>query len=172
MPQTFFFSLTSVGVLSSLNINGNVFLQNLASSAATGNDVLFNSTTGRLTFGPMQGATLSAATYGTTTPYIYTGPGASLTNGVSFFNLESSFGTSFVTSSGNNSSIFTFTQAGTYMLQAEVDVGFPWLPEADVSTSYTRNGNVSAKFGKETHPWSSFACTSPYVMMINANDNV
>jgi predicted RecA/RadA family phage recombinase len=160
----------TLDVEGSARITGNLSLTGLGSQQ-TGNVVYIEPATGQLSFGEVA-AGISAASYGTSSPYIYTGPGASLTNGVSFGNLESSSGASFVAASGNNSSIFTFSLGGTYMLQAEVDVGFPWLPEADVSTYYVKNGNASVKFGKEAHPVSGFACTSSYVMMVNANDDV
>jgi hypothetical protein len=58
------------------------------------------------------------------------------------------------------------------MLQAELETGYPWFPEGDINTYYVKNGNVSVKFGSESHAPSNFSCTRPYLMTVNASDNV
>ena len=154
-------SLTSVGTLSSLTVTGNVAAGNLSTNTISATALRLN------------GADwASSVIRGTTTPFLYTGPGTALSNGVPFFDQTQANGTAFVSASGNNNSIFTFSTSGSYMLQAEIDVGFPWMPDGDISTYYIVNANVANRRGRESHAPSNFSCTSPYLLPLNASDNV
>ena len=113
--------------------------------------------------------------YGTETPFIYLGPGNEMTNGVPFQYLMETraSGTAFVTASGSTDNhIFTFSTSGSYMLQAEVEVGYPWMPDGDISTYYIVNANPGSRRGRELHTPSNFSCTRPYMLTVNASDNV
>jgi hypothetical protein len=159
-------SLTSVGTLSSLAVTGNVAAGNLSTNAISATAI---STTAF----KLNGADwASSVIHATTTPFLYTGPGTASTNGVSFYSQTGTNGTAFVTAGGTSNSVFTFSTAGTYMLQAEVEVGFPWMPEGDINTYYLVNGNVATKFGNESHAPSNFSCTRPYLLTVSASDNV
>lgn len=115
----------------------------------------------------------SSVIYETTTPFTYTGPGASYDNGVPFFTQVATQGTSFVTASGNNNSVFTFAATGTYMVQSEVEVSYPWMPEGvENKTYYVVNGDATVPYGTEVHASTNFTCTRPVLLTLNANDNV
>lgn len=181
-------SLTTVGTLGSLTVTGNVaagnvsgttltgtFLQGTLQTAAQSNITSVGNLTslnvaGNFSLNGSQWA--SSVIHGTTTPFLYTGPGTASTNGVSFYSQTQTNGTAFVTASGTNNSVFTFNTAGTYMLQAEVEVGFPWMPDGDINTYYLVNGNPAAKRGNESHAPSNFSCTRPYLLTVAASDNV
>lgn len=142
-------NLTTVGTLTALNVAGNV------------------------TINGAQWA--SSVVYGTTTPFVYLGPGTSYTNPVPFYDPIQANGTSFVTPSGPNNNLFTFGLGGTYMLQAEIDVGYPWMMDGTVRTFYLVNhsgGNPAPRYGKETHAPEDFSCTRPYLLTVQANDHV
>jgi hypothetical protein len=155
-------NITAVGTLGSLNVSGVATAANV-----TATDV---NVSGNLRVNGSIWA--SSVVYGTTTPFTYTGPGSAYSNGVSFFAQTSTNGTPFVTAGGTNNNIFTFATAGTYMLQAELETGYPWFPEGDINTYYVKNGDVSVKFGGESHSPSNFSCTRPYLITVNASDNV
>lgn len=145
-------------VLSGLNVLGNIVAVN---ATVSGNlDV--------------NGAVwASSVVYGSSAPFVYTGPGVSQRSGVPFFNELSSKGTPFVTASGNSNSVFTFSTAGTYMVQSEVQVSYPWMPEgAENTTYYVINGDGSMPYGSEVHAPAKFACTRPLLLSLNAQDNV
>ena len=58
------------------------------------------------------------------------------------------------------------------MIQAEIQTGYPWLPEGEVYTYYLKN-DLLTKYGMESHSGSSlFRCTRPYLMPLHANDTV
>ena len=114
----------------------------------------------------------SSVSYGTSTPFTYYGPGAAYGNGVSFYTETAFNGTAFVTPSGTANSIFTFATGGTYMLQAEMEAGFPWWPEGDITSFYVKNADSSARLGAESHAPQNFSATRPYLMTVNAGDNV
>ena len=181
-------SLTSVGTLSSLNVTGNVtagnvsgtrlsgtFLEGTLQTAAqpsitsVGNLSSLN-VTGNFSLNGSQWA--SSVIHRTTTPFLYTGPGTAYSNGVSFYSQTQTTGTAFVTASGTNNSVFTFSTSGTYMLQAEVEVGFPWMPDGDINTYYLVNNNSASRRGNESHAPSNFSCTRPYLLTVAASDNV
>ena len=171
-------NITSVGTLSTLNISGNVAAGNLSTNAISATAI---STTGNVSAGNVtvsgklnvNGAEwASTVIYGTTTPFIYTGPGSTYGNGVPFYAQTATQGTPFVTASGTSNSIFTFVTAGTYMLQSEIDVQFPWMPDGDTNTFYLVNGNSSVKFGSELHVSNRFRCSRPFLLTASASDNV
>lgn len=115
----------------------------------------------------------SSVMYQSAQPFVYTGPGVALDNGVPFFQAVQTRGTPFVTPSGNNNSVFTFTAGGTYMVQAEVEGGYPWLPEGDVITYFVKNGNAAQKLGYECQPvGATFGCTRSYLLVADAQDTV
>ena len=58
------------------------------------------------------------------------------------------------------------------MLQAEVKVGHPLMPEGDITTYYVVNGNASERFGMDSHAPSNFPCTQPYLLTVDASNNV
>jgi hypothetical protein len=63
--------------------------------------------------------------------------------------------------------------AGTYMVQAEVGVAYPWMPDGgDNTTYYVVNGDGATPYGREVHPSAKFACTRPLLLTLSANDNV
>jgi len=181
-------NITSIGSLSSLDVTGDVTAGNVSGSTLTGTHVVGTLQTGAqpniTSVGTLSSldvsgsltlngsAWASSVIHGTTTPFLYTGPGTNSSNGVSFYSQTGTNGTAFATGDGTSNSVFTFSTAGTYMLQAEVEVGFPWMPEGDINTYYLVNGNVAAKFGNESHSPSNFSCTRPYLLTVNASDNV
>ena len=114
----------------------------------------------------------SSVIYGTTTPFLYTGPGSTYGNGVPFYAQTATQGTPFVTASGTSNSIFTFATTGTYMLQSEIQVQYPWMPDGDIHSFYLVNGNSEVKFGSEFHASNKFSCTRPFLLTANASDNV
>ena len=115
----------------------------------------------------------SSVVYQSPQPFVYTGPGAELDGGLPFFQAVQTRGTPFVTPSGNNSSVFTFSVGGAYMVQVEVEVGYPWLPEGDVVTYFVKNGNTAQKLGYECRPMgATFGCTRPYMLVAEAQDTV
>ena len=171
-------NITSVGTLSTLNISGNVAAGNLSTNAISATAI---STTGNVSAGNVtvsgklnvNGAEwASTVIYGTTTPFIYTGPGSTYGNGVPFYAQTATQGTPFVTASGTSNSIFTFVTAGTYMLQSEIQVQFPWMPDGDTNTFYLVNGNASVQFGSELHVSNRFRCSRPFLLTASASDNV
>lgn len=121
---------------------------------------------GRLTVNGAQWA--STVVYGTTSPFMYTGPGAAATNGVSFYLQQRANGTVFVQSGGVNNSVFTFLIEGTYILQAEFEIGHPSMPAGDITSFFLVNGN--ARFGVDSS--ANFSCTRPYLIPVDASDNV
>lgn len=141
----------------SLDVSGNVSAGNLAVS-------------GTLSVGGSQWA--SSVVYGTNVAFPYQGAGVSGMNGVPFFAQTLSNGTPFVTAGGSDNSVFTFSTAGTYMLQAEVETGYPFFPEGDVTSYFLKNADVSLKWGAESHLPLTFSTTRPYLMTVGANDNV
>jgi hypothetical protein len=181
-------NITSVGTLSSLAVTGNVTAGNVSGTTITGTNLVGTlqtaaqpnitsvgnltslNVTGNLSLNGSEWA--SSVIHGTTTPFLYSGPGPASTNGVSFYTQTQTNGTAFVTASGTNNSVFTFSTSGTYMLQAEVDVGYPWMPDGDINTYYLLNGNPAARRGNESHAPSNFSCTRPYLLTVNASDNV
>lgn len=165
------YRINGVPILSATNMT-------VGSVTANGN-IVQNSGTAQLQEVVVQGnLTVNGATwassvmYETTTPFLFAGPGPAYSNGVPFFGLTKTNGTAFVTASGTSNHIFTFSTAGTYMLQAELEVGYPWMTEGDITTFYTLNGNANVKFGKESHAPSNFSCTRPYLLSVHAGDNV
>ena len=113
---------------------------------------------------------VSTVIYESSTPFIYTGPGPSANIGVPFYSKTGN--ATFMVASGSNNNVFTFTTTGTYMLQAEIQTGYPWFPEGEVFTYYLKN-DLPGKYGMESHPGSSaFRCTRPYMMAFSANDTV
>jgi len=151
------------GTMSTLIVSGNVSAGNVDVSGDL-------SVAGNLTVNGAQWA--STVVYGTTTPFMYTGPGAAYGNGVSFFLETRANGTAFVTGGGMDNSVFTFSTGGTYMLQAEVEVGYPLMPGGDITTYFLVNGNASERFGMDSHAPSNFSCTRPYLLTVDASDNV
>ena len=152
--------ITTLVETSSLAVSANASTQNLA--------VL-----GKLTVNGFEWA--SSVVYGTNTAFTYVGPGgAGYANGVPFFAQTLSDGTPFVTPGGTDNSVFTFAAAGTYMLQAEIEAGYPWWPEDGrrVTSFYVKNADASTKYGAESHPPDMFAATRPYLMTVGAGDNV
>ena len=133
-------NITSVGTLGTLSVTGNATTGNLSTTALSATTFKLNGSDWA-----------SSVIYGTTTPFTYTGPGSTYSNGVSFYTQTYTTGTAFVTASGTDNSIFTFSTAGTYMLQSEIDVSYPWMPDGDINTFYLVNGNSSVKFGNESH---------------------
>jgi len=149
-----------------LAVTGNVAAGNLSTNAISATAI---STTAF----KLDGADwASSVIHGTTTPFLYTGPGTAYSNGVSFYSQTQTTRTAFVTVSGTNNSVFTFSTSGTYMLQAEVEVGFPWMPDGDINTYYLVNNNPASKRGNESHAPSNFSCTRPYLLTVAASDNV
>jgi hypothetical protein len=155
---------TTTGVIDTLTVNGNI-----TQTSGTSNLQDVN-VTGNLTVNGAQWA--STVVYGTTTPFLYTGPGAAYDNGVSFFSKTRENGTAFVTGGGLDNSVFTFIAGGTYMLQTEVEIGYPWMPEGGITTFYVVNGDASERFGMDSHAPSNFSCTRPYLLTVDAADNV
>ncbi len=158
-------SLTAIlGELGKLTVNGNVVQ---TSGTSTLQNVAITGTVS------VNGSELaSSVAFENAAAFVYTGPGESYLNGVPFFSTSESRGTAFVTASGTNNNLFTFSQSGTYMLQAEIQMGYPWLPEGDTYTYYVKNGNASVKYGCEQHHGTSFACTRPYFITVGLNDTV
>ena len=191
-------NITSVGTLGDLSVSGNVAAGNVSATSLAGTletaaqpnitsvgtlgtlSVTGNATTGNLSTTALSATTFklngadwaSSVIYGTTTPFTYTGPGSTYSNGVSFYTQTSTTGTAFVTASGTDNSVFTFSTSGTYMLQSEIDVSYPWMPDGDINTFYLVNGNSSVKFGNESHAPNNFSCTRPFLLTVQANDNV
>jgi hypothetical protein len=96
-----------------------------------------------------------------------------LDNGVPFYTQVLTKGINFVTASGTNNDVFTVNVDGTYLIQVEIQTGYPWFPEGDLSTYYVKNGNTTNKYGVEKHPGTeSFTCTRPYFMVLEANDTI
>lgn len=119
-------------------------------------------------------SSVSSVVYETTTPFTYNGPGLNLDNGVPFYTQVLTTGvTSFVTASGQDNNLFTVNVNGTYLIQVEIQTGYPWFPEGDLSTYYLKNGNTATKYGVERHPGTnSFTCTRPYLMVLEENDTI
>ena len=147
--------------------SGNVDTLSVSGNVDVAGDL---SVAGNLTVNGAQWA--STVVYGTKTPFLYGGPGAAYDNGVSFFSKTRANGTAFVTGGGLDNSVFTFSTGGTYMLQAEVEVGYPFIPEGYITTYYVVNGNASERFGMDSHAPSNFSCTRPYLLTVDATDNV
>ena len=160
-------NLQKVGNLSQLVVQGSVVAGNLSSNAITGTSL---SVSGNIV---NKGSVLaSSVAYETSTPFLYNGPGISYENAVPFFSQGTDYGTPFVTTDALKS-IFTFTVGGSYMIQAEVQTAYPWMPEGDIYSYYIKNGDASQKYGCEQHVGSgAFACTRPYLVSVNANDNI
>ena len=186
-------NITSVGTLADLSVSGNVAAGNVSATSLAGTletaaqpnitsvgtlgtlSVTGNATTGNLSTTGLRingSDWASSVIYGTTTPFTYTGPGSTYSNGVSFYTQTSTTGTAFVTASGTDNSVFTFSTSGTYMLQSEIDVSYPWMPDGDINTFYLVNGNSSVKFGNESHQPNNFSCTRPFLLTVSASDNV
>lgn len=170
-------NVANAAISGTLSVSGNSSFGNLSTNviAATAVSAGNVTTSGSLTASSLtlnNTAWASYVVHSTSTPFTYTGPGSSLANGVPFFAQTEANGTAFVTPSGNNNSVFTFATSGVYLLQSEVDAGFPYFPEADLYTYYIKNGNTAVQFAKETHSPTSFSCTRPYLFTASASDNV
>lgn len=123
--------------------------------------------------GNVTGSLASSVVYETTTPFTYNGPGSEVNIGVPFYTQVLTKGILGITASGDNNNIFTITTQGSYLIQAEIQTGYPWFPEGDVRTYYIKNGDTSKKYGMEIHAGAnSFTCTRPYLMVLNQNDTV
>ena len=105
--------------LQDVNVTGNLWVNGAPVSYVNGVPVPFE---------PM------SAEYGTDTPFVYEGPGGLYENGVPFYALIERRGAAFLSSSSYRN--FTFSQGGTFVVQAEVRGGYPWLPEGDVLTYF------------------------------------
>lgn len=120
-------------------------------------------------------ANTASTTFQTTAPFLYNGPGESYDNGVPFGNVTQSSGPAFVTPGETNKNVFTFAAAGTYLVQAELTGGFPWLPEGGEVSSYFVH-NASTKLGYETQTLAgasgAYHCSKSYVLTASANDNL
>jgi hypothetical protein len=115
----------------------------------------------------------SSVVHESTEPFPYEGPGPQGDTGLPFFQAVQTRGTPFVTPSGTNNSVFAFAAAGAYMLQVELEVGYPWLPEGDVATYFVKNGNTAQKLGYECRPaGATFGSTRPYLLVANAQDTI
>lgn len=123
--------------------------------------------------GNVTGSLASSVVYETTTPFTYNGPGVEVDVGVPFYTQVLTKGILGITASGSNNNIFTVTTEGSYLIQAEIQTGYPWFPEGDIWTYYVKNGDTSKKYGMETHAGAnSFTCTRPYLMVLNQNDTI
>jgi hypothetical protein len=123
--------------------------------------------------GNVTGTLASSVVYETTTPFTYNGPGINADIGVPFYTQVLTKGILGITASGDNNNIFTITTEGSYLIQAEIQTGYPWFPEGDIWTYYIKNGDTTKKYGMETHAGAnSFTCTRPYLMVLNQNDTI
>lgn len=118
-------------------------------------------------------ANTDSVVYGTTVPFLYTGPGDGYTNGVPFFAQQDATGDAFVAASGPNNNVFTFTKSGTFLVQAEVEGGYPFFPEGDATTFFLKNGEE--KLGVQTHAYDgagAFGCATTYLVNATAHDSI
>lgn len=158
-------SLSAIaGELENLTVNGNIVQTN---GTSTLQNVDISGTVA------VNGSELaSSISFTNDAAFMYTGPGDLYLNGVPFFSSLGVQGSAFVTASGPHNNLFTFTKPGTYMMQAEIQMGFPWLLEGDTFTYYLKNGNATVKYGCEQHHGTSFACTRPYFITVELNDTI
>ena len=111
--------------------------------------------------------------FGTSTPFTYSGPGTSLDNGLPFFAQTDASGSAFVTTGGTNANLFTATEAGTFLVQAEVETAYPWFPDGLVYTYFLKNDDTATRYGSETAQGSSaFRCSRSYVFTLEDNDSI
>lgn len=116
----------------------------------------------------------SSATFGTTTPSLYQGPGEELTEGLSFVTSVETKGDTIVTAS-DSFRTFTFEKQGLYLVQTQVRGTVPWLPEGDVSTYFIKNGDTTQKLAMETIPHdgaSALACAKTYLVQAEVGDTL
>jgi hypothetical protein len=160
------------GGLATGNAGNAVVGGNVTSLNVTGDlSVLGNLTVNGSSIVP--GSNTSFAAFESPGPFVYTGPGEAFANGVPFFNQAETRGTTFVTASGTDNSVFTFTQTGTFLAQFEIEGDWPPFPENDIYTYLVKNGTV--KLGVEAHAQQGgggFGCTRSILVSAAANDTL
>lgn len=147
------------GSLASLDVDGDATVQGNAAVEGT------------LSVGGYELA--SSVVYQAPAPFEYEGPGAAGTEGIPFSQSVQARGTSFVTAASGGR-VFAFAVGGVYMVQVEVEVSFPWLPEGSTAVTYfIKNGDASQKVGYDTRSSTDvFGCTRSVVFVAEAQDTL
>lgn len=110
----------------------------------------------------------SFVVYGNSTAFTYTGAGVSSENPLPFSSLLQNRGEQFLNSTEET---FTFLRSGTYAVQVEVESGYPWFPDGDITTFFLINGNE--KVGVQHHEGgSAFKCTRVVNIDVNEGDTL